>query len=41
MILGAVNEAYEAVPVGMRMLDGYNLNIEVVDGGRVVIEARE
>ena len=27
--------------VGMRMLDSHNLNIEVVDGGRVVIEARE
>ena len=27
--------------VGMRMLDSFNLNIEVVDGGRVVIEARE
>ena len=27
--------------VGMRMLDRHNLNIEVVDGGRVVIQARE
>ena len=32
----------DATPlVGMRMLDSYNLNIEVVDGGRVVIEAIE
>ena len=27
--------------VGMSLLDGHNLNIEVVDGGRVVIQARE
>ena len=27
--------------IGMRLLDRYNLNIEVVDGGRVVIESRE
>ena len=26
--------------VGMAMLDNYNLNIEVVSGGRVVIQAR-
>ena len=32
----------DATPlVGMRMLDSHNLNMEVVDGGRVVIEARE
>ena len=29
----------DAVPlVGMRLLDGHNLNIEVVNGGRVVIQ---
>ncbi len=27
--------------VGMLLLDRHNLNIEVVDGGRVVIQARE
>ena len=27
--------------VGMLLLDSHNLNIEVVDGGRVVIQARE
>ena len=27
--------------VGMLLLDHHNLNIEVVDGGRVVIQARE
>ena len=27
--------------IGMAMLDSHNLNIEVVGGGRVVIEARE
>ena len=27
--------------VGMRLLDRHNLNIEVVEGGRVVIQARE
>ena len=27
--------------VGMSLLDGHNLNIEVVDGGRVVIQAGE
>ena len=30
-----------AIPlVGMRLLDRHDLNIEVVDGGRVVIQAR-
>ena len=29
----------DAVPlVGMRLLDGHNLNFEVVNGGRVVIQ---
>ena len=27
--------------VGMRLLDSHNLNIDVVDGGRVIIQARE
>ena len=27
--------------VGMALLDGHNLNVEVADGGRVVIEAME
>lgn len=27
--------------VGMRLLDGHNLNIEVVTGGRVAIQGRE
>lgn len=32
----------DATPlVGMSMLDRHNLHIEVVDGGRVVIQARE
>ena len=31
----------DATPlVGMRLLDGHNLNIEVVNGGRVAIQAR-
>ena len=35
-------DAADATPlVGMRLLDRHNLNIEVVDGGRVVIQARE
>ena len=47
MIQGVVNAAYEPVVslttplVGMRLLDSHNLNIDVVDGGRVVIQARE
>ena len=32
----------DATPlVGMRMLDRHNLNIDVEDGGRVVIQAKE
>ena len=35
-------DAADTTPlVGMRLLDRHNLNIEVVGGGRVVIEARE
>ncbi len=35
-------DAADATPlVGMRLLDGHNLNIDVEDGGRVVIQARE
>ncbi len=35
-------DAADTTPlVGMRMLDRHNLNIEVVDGGRVVIQAGE
>lgn len=35
-------DAADATPlVGMRLLDRHNLNIEVVDGGRVAIQARE
>ena len=35
-------DAADATPlVGMRLLDRHNLNIEVVDGGRVVIQSRE
>ena len=35
-------DAADTTPlVGMRMLDRHNLHIEVVDGGRVVIQARE
>lgn len=52
MIEGVVNAAYKAVVVlagaagttplvGMRMLDRHNLNIDVEDGGRVVIQAKE
>ena len=34
--------AADAIPLaGMRLLDRHNLNIEVVDGGRVVIQAGE
>ncbi len=34
-------DAADTTPlVGMRLLDGYNLYVEVEDGGRVVIEAR-
>ena len=34
-------DAADTTPlVGMRLLDSHNLNIEVVGGGRVVIEAR-
>ena len=36
-----VDEADSTPLVGMRLLDSHNLNIEVVDGGRVVIQARE
>ena len=52
MIEGVVNDAYEPIEVlagaadttplvGMRMLDRYNLNIDVEDGGRVTIQAKE
>ena len=35
-------DAADTTPlVGMRLLDGYDLNIEVESGGRVVIRARE
>ena len=35
-------DAADTMPlVGMRMLDRHNLNIDVEDGGRVVIQARE
>ncbi len=35
-------DAADTTPlVGMRLLDGHNLNIDVLDGGRVVIQARE
>ena len=35
-------DAADATPlVGMRLLDRHNLNIDVEDGGRVVIQARE
>ena len=51
MIEGVVNAAYDPVMVladaadttslaGMRMLDRHNLNIDVEDGGRVVIHAK-
>ena len=34
--------AADATPlIGMRLLDRHDLNIEVVDGGRVVIEVKE
>ncbi len=52
MIEGVVNASYEPVVVladavdttplvGMRMLDRHNLNIDVADGGRVIIQAIE
>ena len=35
-------DAADTTPlVGMRLLDSHNLNIDVVGGGRVVIQARE
>ena len=35
-------DAADATPLaGMRLLDRHNLNIDVEDGGRVVIQARE
>ena len=35
-------DAADTTPlVGMRMLDRHNLNIDVEDGGRVVIQAKE
>jgi len=35
-------DAADTTPlVGMRMLDRHNLNIDVADGGRVVIQAKE
>lgn len=34
-------DAADTTPlVGMRLLDGHSLHVEVVDGGRVVIQAR-
>ena len=36
-----VDEADNTPLVGMRLLDGHDLNIQVVDGGSVVIQARE
>ena len=37
-----VYDAADTTPlVGMRMLDRHNLNIDVEDGGRVVIQAKE
>ena len=52
MIAGVVNAAYEPVVVladaadttplvSMRMLDRHNLNIDIEDGGRVGIQAKE
>ena len=52
MIEGVVNAAYEPVVVladaadttplvGMRMLDRHNLNIDVANGGRIIIQAKE
>ena len=35
------DEADSTPLVGMRMLDRHNLNIDVEDGGRVVIQARQ
>ena len=35
------DEADSTPLVGMRLLDGHNLNIDVEDGGSVVIQARE
>ncbi len=38
----ALADAADTTPlVGMRMLDRHNLNIDVEDGGRVVIQAKE
>ena len=35
-------DAAETTPlVGMRLLDSHNLNIDVVDGGRVIIQAKQ
>lgn len=37
-----VAHAADATPlVGMALLDGYDLSVEVVDGGHVAIQARE
>ena len=52
VIAGVVNAACEPVVllgaaadtpplVGMRMLDRHNLNIDIDDGGRVLIQAKE
>lgn len=53
MIAGVVNAAYDGPVVvlaaaadtpplvGMRMLDRHNLNIDIDDGGRVLIQAKE
>ena len=40
MIEGVVNAAYEPI-VDMRLLHSHNLNIDVENGGRVVIQAGE
>jgi len=35
-------DAADATPlVGMRLLDSHNLNIDVEDGGRVVVQAKD
>ena len=35
-------DAADTTPlVGMRLLDNHNLNIDVVDGGRVIIQAKD
>lgn len=41
MIEGVVNAADTTPLVGMRMLERHNLNIDVEDGGRVIIQAKE